>query len=310
MCPCRRVPTARVSVALLVPDRLAGEVDGLRRALDDGALGRIRPHITLVPPVNVPEDRLAEALAVLRSAAAAVTQPLRLALGPVATFLPVNPVVYLQVGDGGAVERLRALRDAVFSEPLARPLTWPWVPHVTLAGEVEPARIDAALLALSGYRAIARFDRVDLLREGPGRVWEPVADAAFDVPAVVGRGGLPLELTVSDRLDPEAAALVLGAGRPFAVTACRDGQVVGSAVGTAGGTEAGEGVLWSIVVGEEQRRQGIGSHLVAAVVSLAADRGCTSIVAAGAPASVGELAGFLRRLGWVDDAGRLRRLLG
>ncbi len=47
-------------------------------------------HLTLVPPVNVREDRLGEALAVLRRAAAA-TRSLTLTLGPPATFLPDNP---------------------------------------------------------------------------------------------------------------------------------------------------------------------------------------------------------------------------
>ena len=303
------MPKARLGVALLVPGPLADEVNGLRRALGDGALGRIPPHITLVPPVNVREDRLAEALAVLRAAAAA-TRPLQLALGPAGTFAPVNPVVFLSVGDDQAVGQLRALRDSAFAEPLARPLTWPWVPHVTLADEAEPARIEAALAALVDYRAEARFDRVHLLREGPGRVWEPVADAAFAAPAVIGRGGLPLELTISDQPDPEAAALVLGAGRPFAVTARRDGHVVGTATGVTAGGQDGEAVLWSVVVDAAQRRQGIGSHLLAAVASLAADRGCTSIAAAGPVASADELAGFLRRLGWADDDGRLRRRLG
>lgn len=61
------MPKARLGVALLVPGALGGEVNGLRRALGDGALGRIPPHITLVPPVNVGEDRLPAALALLRS---------------------------------------------------------------------------------------------------------------------------------------------------------------------------------------------------------------------------------------------------
>ena len=41
----------------------ASEVDGLRRAVDDPALGRMAPHITLVPPVNVRTADLGAALA-------------------------------------------------------------------------------------------------------------------------------------------------------------------------------------------------------------------------------------------------------
>lgn len=166
----------RLGVALLLPVDLAAEVDGLRRGLGDGALGRIPPHITLVPPVNVREDRLDEAFAVLRRAAA-TTPCLPVTLGPPATFLPDNPVVYLQVG--GELAPLRTLRDAVFVEPLARPLTWDWVPHVTIADDAAPERIAATLVALQDYVVEASFDGVHLLRENPGRIWEPVANALF-----------------------------------------------------------------------------------------------------------------------------------
>lgn len=303
MCQRRRVPKARLGVALLLPPAVAAEVDGLRRALGDGALGRIPAHLTLVPPVNVREDRLADALAVLRSAAAA-TRPLRLALGPPATFLPDNPVLYLEVG--GDLDGLSALRRAVFADPLARPLTWPWVPHVTVADEAEPGRIAAALEALVDYRADITVERVHLLREGPGRAWAPIADAPLAAAAVVGRGGLPVELVVSERPDPEAAAL--GVGAPFCVTARRHGAVVGAATGSAGGEVAR---LDALVVARGARGQGVGSHLLAAVGSLAAERGCRAVVAAVGGGDEGdELAAFLRHRGWVDDGarpGRLRR---
>ncbi|HUR18352.1 MAG TPA: 2'-5' RNA ligase family protein [Acidimicrobiales bacterium] len=166
----------RLGVALLLPPDLAAEVDGLRRGLGDGALARIPPHITLVPPVNVREGQLDEAFAILRRAAA-TTAPLAVKVGPPATFVPDNPVVYLQVG--GDLAPLRTLRDAVFLEPLDRPLTWPWVPHVTIADDAAPGRIRAALVALQDYVVEATFDSVHLLREKPGRIWEPVANALF-----------------------------------------------------------------------------------------------------------------------------------
>lgn len=170
------MPKSRLGVALLLPAAIRAEVDGLRRALGDGALGRIPPHLTLVPPVNVREERVDEAFAVLRRAAGA-TPALHLTLGPPATFLPDNPVSYLQVG--GDLDPLRRLRDAVFVEPLARSLTWPWVPHVTLADEAPPERVSAAVVALQDYVVEATFEGVHLMRESPGRIWEPMANALF-----------------------------------------------------------------------------------------------------------------------------------
>lgn len=259
-------------MALLLPPPIDAEVDGLRRALGDGTLGRMPAHLTLVPPVNVREDRLGEALAVLRTAATA-TRPFRLTLGPTATFLPDNPTLYLSVADDGSV---RALRDRVFVDPLARALTWPFVPHVTLADEADPDRIAAALPALADYRVQVRMDRVHLLREGPGRVWAPIADAPFAPPAVIGRGGLPVELTVTESLDPESGALAAGVAT-LVVTARRDGAVAGVAQGWCRGDTAH---LSFLVVADDEVELGVATHLVAAFRAEAAARGATDITLA------------------------------
>ena len=264
----------RLGVALLVPPPLDGEIDGLRRALGDGALGRIPAHLTLVPPVNVREDRLAEALAVLRSAATA-TRPFTVTLGPPSTFLPDNPTLHLTVSEEAAV---RALRDRVFVDPLARSLTWPFVPHVTLADEAHPDRIEAALSALSDYRVEVTFSRVHLLREGPGRIWAPIADATFTPQSVIGRGGLPVELSVTELVDPEAAALVRADGTVrLAVTARSEGAVAGCVEGWC---RNGSAHVSSLVVADDYLHLGVGRHLLAAFRSEAAERGCDDVTLA------------------------------
>ncbi len=261
-------------MALLVPAPLDAEIDGLRRALGDGALGRIPAHLTLVPPVNVREDRLGEALAVLRRAAAA-TRPFTVSLGPPATFLPANPTLHLTVAGDAEV---RVLRDRAFVDPLARPLTWPFVPHVTLADEAAPDRIAAALSALADYRVDVSFSRLHLLREGPGRIWTPVADAGFAAPSVIGRGGLPVELTVTEGADPEAGALVRLDGMiRLVVTARTDGAVAGIAEGWCRRSDAH---LDALVVAEDLSHLGVARHLVAAFRSEAAKRGCEHLTLA------------------------------
>ncbi|HET6950794.1 MAG TPA: GNAT family N-acetyltransferase [Acidimicrobiales bacterium] len=272
----------RLGVVVLLPDAVAAEIDGLRRALGDGSLRRIRPHLTLVPPVNVPDTRLPEALEALRSAAAA-SAPFALHLGPAATFHPATPVVYLAVG--GDLDALTALRDRVFVPPLARPLTHPFVPHATLSEEMAPDRIAATLAALVDMSAEVTVDRVHLLAQGPDGVWSPVADAPFGPPAVVGRGGLALELTVSALVDPVAGRLLAGADieaggprpAPWAVTARRDGAVVGVA---HGGFVADRLEVDALVVAPGDRRTGVGRHVVAAIESLGRARGATAALAA------------------------------
>ncbi len=278
-------------------------VDALRLALGDPALGRIPAHLTLVPPVNVRGDRLADALAVLRGAAAA-SSPLDLTLGPPATFLPDNPVLYLAVSD--PTGRLGTLRDVVFVEPLSRPLTWPFVPHVTLADEAPPERIRAGLAALSSFTVDVRVDKIHLLQEMDGRRWEPIADAVLSAPAVVGRGGLELELTRSERPGPDAAAFASAQWRieggphderSFAITARREGTVVGVAEGRLEGDTAH---LGDLIVDRACRGEGVGTQLLLAVESLAASERCTSLTVRTEAGSRGEA--FYRGRGWVTDA--------
>lgn len=299
------MPKRRLGVVLVVPPPWGTEIDGLRRALGDGALGRIPTHLTLVPPVNVREDRVADALAVLRRAAA-TTAPFDVRLGPPGTFLPVNPVVHLPVsGAGGAA--VHRLRDAVFVEPLARHLTWPFVPHVTLADEADPARISAALTAAADYEIDVRFDRVHLLEEGEGRTWRAIADVAFEAPRVIGRGGLELTLHRSRQLDDEAAgwteaawaahsAAVYGSpevDEPFAIVARRGPVIVGTATGAVREDDA---YLARLIVDPAERGIGVGSHLLAAAESLAAERGCRRLALR--TESAGPARRFYEARGW------------
>jgi 2'-5' RNA ligase len=226
------VPRRRLGVALLLDGRVRAEVDGLRRACGDPAFGRVPTHITLVPPVNVREDDLPAALTRLRTAASAVRRPIEVTLGPPATFLPVNPVLYLEVA-GPDLPAVHRLREAVFAYPLERKVSWPFVPHVTLADSATPERIEAALVALADYSVTVAFDRVHLLEEGEERVWRPLVDCPLGPPDLVGRGGFEVELTTSDLLDPEAASFLAdhGAdiGRPPYVVARHRWEIVGVA---------------------------------------------------------------------------------
>jgi GNAT superfamily N-acetyltransferase len=94
---------------------------------------------------------------------------------------------------------------------------------------------------------------------------------------------------VTDHLEDEQPLAV----RPFAVTARRSGEVVASASGVIYGHRA---VLDRLVVDAAHRRQGIGSHLLAVVQSLAAEAGCSTLGTAPAPGPEGEA--FLRARGW------------
>jgi 2'-5' RNA ligase/predicted N-acetyltransferase YhbS len=304
----RRVPRVRLAVALLVPARAAAEIDVLRRALGADTV-RVAPHLTLVPPVNVAEGRLEEAEDLVRVAAAA-SRPIATVLGPPTTFLPMNPVVYLAVGPPAAVSAVEDLRARIFTGPLVRPLTWPFVPHVTVVDGGGEDRIVAAATALADHVVPVTFDAVALLREHRDddgvRIWRPLLEARFGGPSVVGRGGLELELDVGSRLAHDAerwAAATeedhrrarVGGGsapdEPVTVTARRDGAVVGVAAGTC---RDGDADLERLLVDPAVRREGIGSHLLAAYGAEAAERGAVRILTR-APAGDGSERFFVDR---------------
>jgi 2'-5' RNA ligase len=289
-----------MGVVLLVPPPIAHEVDGLRRALvGDGAVGKVDPHITLVPPVNVREDELGEALAVVRRAAAGVG-PLTLSLGPVETFLPVNPVAYLGVG-GPSTPSLVALQQGLLDGPLDRPMTHEFVPHVTVAEELDEVRILEAVAVLGHYRhALVTFRLVHVLEEGRDdegqRTWRPIAGVALGPPAVVGRGGLELTIEQHDRIPPDAGGLGGDRTADLVLVARRGDAVVGVMGGRVRGTKAW--LEWSevatVVEGE-----GVGTQLLAGFEAEAARRGVTRVFARAEPGARSE--SFLAGRGWARE---------
>lgn len=304
------MPRLRLGVVLLLPQPVAGEVDVLRRACGEPDVERIAPHLTLVPPVNVRDNDVDAAVGVLRRAAAA-TRPFRLTLGPPTTFLPLTPVLYLEVG--GDLDAAHALRDRVFTPPFERPLTWPFHPHVTLLDEAGEPRIRAAVAALTGYRTEVALDRVHILQEerretDGARVWRPFAEARFTDREVVGRGGLELDLAETGRLSRDeerwaaeaweshsrqAYAPGWAPDAPVAVTGRRDGRLVGVAQGRVRGDD---GYLARLIVDPTIRGEGIGHHLLARFELAAARHGARRVTLrapAGGPAEA-----FYRRRGY------------
>jgi 2'-5' RNA ligase len=280
-------PRRRLGVALLLDPPWSTEVDGLRRALGDSSLGSVAPHLTLVPPVNVRSSDLGSALDIVRRAAAGEAGPFSLQLGPVATFVPTNPVVYLAVG-GTSMASLRHLREAVLAGPLLRPDRWPWVPHVTLADQASPGQAEAALVALGHYQAEATLDRVVIMEERD-RLWGPLCDTGLGPPAIVGRGGLDLEITAGRVIGPDVLGLLVSdssaapgdldecvparqAKPSIVLTGRRHGQVAGVGVAWQDGP-VGARVQVCVFVEPGARAQGVGRALLVALETSARRRG-------------------------------------
>jgi GNAT superfamily N-acetyltransferase len=274
----------------MVPGRTADEIDGIRRALASREINRIAPHVTLVPPVNVREDCVPAACDLTRAVAAEYA-PLALELGPPTSFLPRNPVCFLTVrGASGVLEALGGLVSKLSAGPLSAPparRVLPFVPHVTINQHMEPGRIAAAVAALEAYRAAVVFEAVTLLEFVESeRRWVALCDAPFRAPAVVGRGGVEIELSLSEQLDPserdwsrrgweQYSARQYGPGTvpdvPFVVTARVSGEIAGVAEGEI---RARLCRLARLMVSPERRGTGVGSQLLRATEHHAVEQGC------------------------------------
>ncbi|MFP5578186.1 MAG: 2'-5' RNA ligase family protein [Acidimicrobiia bacterium] len=163
------MPRRRFAVALLIPPPVSTEIDGIRRALGDRQLGRIDPHVTIIPPINLREEDVGAALAVVQAAARAA-EPMTVTIGPVETFAEASPVRFLAVDPWGPVTALYA---ACWTGALDRPEKRSFHPHVTVDIDGGPTDgPDPAIELLAGYRAEVLIDRVTVL-ENVDRGWDP-----------------------------------------------------------------------------------------------------------------------------------------
>jgi hypothetical protein len=129
---------------------------------------------------------------------------------------------------------------------------------------------------LDRFAVVTSVECVTLLEESRGRVWRPLADAFLGPAAVVGRGGLAVEVSRGRVFDPEVHRLIEAASvmvakpemtepgwhpvaPPIALSARREGQVVGA--GVAWRSDAGGQV--AVLVAPAARTQGIGGIVLA-----------------------------------------------
>jgi len=286
------VPRRKLGVALLIPRNLAPEIDGLRRALGAPDVTQVPPHITLVLPTNVRTEDVDGAIAFVRDAAAA-EQPIDVVIGPLDTFYPVTPVLYLRVS-GPGLDTITRLRDALDAGPLAQELVHPFVAHVTLNGEASDAQIAGAQASITHFVERVHLDTITVLEQDEDKVWRPIADAPLGVePTTRTIGASPVTMAVTKY--PTDAGSTMGRYRFLSVEAIVDGRVVG----LAHGHYMPDGVAWldELVVIRETRGTGIGAQMARAFVDAARDLQATEVRAVRG----WTIAGFLVRFGFAVD---------
>jgi 2'-5' RNA ligase len=169
-------------VAIGLPEPIHSELQGWREQLGDPNAAAIPPHITLLPPTALDEFRLHDVEEHLRQVAAA-EEPFDVHLRGSSTFRPVSPVVFVPLVVG--ISGCERIEGKVRAGPLARELSFPYHPHVTVAHDVGDEMLDRAFAELASYEARFRVWGFTLFEQGPDNVWRPQRDFPF------GRGGLP-----------------------------------------------------------------------------------------------------------------------
>lgn len=163
------MPTIGVSIA--IPSPHAEMLQAKRASFGDPLADSIPSHVTLLPPTEVPDESMAEAVSHLESVAAK-GHPFGMVLRGTGTFRPISPVVFVQVS--GGLAECELLERAVRRGPLERELDFYYHPHVTVAHHVPEDSLDRAFTELADFEC--RFDVREfyLYAHGEDQVWRPV----------------------------------------------------------------------------------------------------------------------------------------
>ncbi len=176
-----------VGVALAVPEPFRSQLHDARVRFGDLEARTIVPHVTLVGPTPVADDRFGELDAHL-AAVAARHDPFRVRLHGTQTFRPVSPVVFVALVEGA--QACATLEGDLRAGPLAVESPFPFHPHVTVAHDLDDAALDGAQDAMAGYDAV--FDVTHVHRfVHDGTAWRPARQFPLGGAAGAGTGRVP-----------------------------------------------------------------------------------------------------------------------
>ncbi len=171
--------TRTIGVAIPIPEPYGSELQDVRESYGDPLARSIPTHITLQPPTEVDTDDLERIDKHLRTIAES-EQPFDIHLRGTGTFHPVSPVVFVSVVLG--ISGCERVESRVRSGPLARELSWPYHPHVTVAHDLPHDVLMRAFDELAGYDVRFQVWGFSLYEHGQDRVWRPQRDFPLGQP--------------------------------------------------------------------------------------------------------------------------------
>jgi 2'-5' RNA ligase len=142
-----------------------------RASFGDPLAESIPTHITLLPPTELDEADLQDAVDHLDEVAEA-GHAFPIVLRGTGTFRPVSPVVFVQVS--GGLAECEQLEQAVRRGPLKRELDFYYHPHVTIAHHVSEDNLDRAFSELADFECTFDVREFHLYEHGEDLVWRAV----------------------------------------------------------------------------------------------------------------------------------------
>ncbi|RFU40686.1 2'-5' RNA ligase family protein [Actinomadura logoneensis] len=159
-----------------IPEPFGAYLQRKRESFGDPLAGTIPTHITLLPPTQVDVAAM-PAIEEHLSAVAALGERFWIRLRGTGTFRPVSPVVFVALAEG--IGGCEAVQSRVLTGPLARELSFPYHPHVTVAHHLPEEVLDRAFKDLSDYRADFVASGFSLYVHGEDGIWRPHRHFAF-----------------------------------------------------------------------------------------------------------------------------------
>ena len=160
--------TRTIGVAIAIPEPYGGQLQAHRERFGDPSARSIPTHVTLLPPTEVAVTERPMISAHLEEVARC-HPPFDMHLAGTGTFSPVSEVVFVAVARG--IGSCELIANDVRRGPLARSLSFPYHPHVTVAHDVPRDMLDFAYSGLADLSAEFRVDRFTEFEQVPGGAW-------------------------------------------------------------------------------------------------------------------------------------------
>jgi 2'-5' RNA ligase len=163
-----KADTAVIGVVVAVPEPWAQLLVDWRVKVGDPQATLVPPHVTLLPPTEVPAaDR--PAIAAHLASVARAHPPFTMHLSGTGTFRPVSDVVFVAVARG--IGDCELLAGDVRRGPLTRSLSYPYHPHVTVAHDVPVDMLEVAYTGLADLSAEFAVDHLTEFEQTPSGAW-------------------------------------------------------------------------------------------------------------------------------------------